>query len=317
MDKLAQLRTMTRVVADTGDLAAIQALRPVDATTNPSLILKAAPQPQYQALIDEALHFAKQSSSDKTTQVHVAARKVAVNFGVEILKLIPGLVSTEVDAHLSFDTEATLKEAHSLIDLYQQAGVDPNRVLIKIASTWEGIRAAELLEKEGIHCNLTLLFHSAQAKACAEAGVTLISPFVGRIYDWYKAKTGEAYLPSNDPGVLSVCEIFQYYKTHAYSTIVMGASFRSAAQVEALAGCDALTISPALLEALAQDQGPLKQILQAPQNSTAPAPAPSTESAFRFDLNQDPMATEKLAEGIRLFCKDVKTLHEILQLRLG
>ena len=316
MDKLAQLRKMTTVVADTGDIAAIKAVKPIDATTNPSLILKASQDPLYRDLIEDALAFSQKKSTLLDEQVDWAARKLAVNFGVEILKEIPGRVSTEVDAHLSFDTAATLREAEILIDLYAAAGIGPERILIKIASTWEGIAAAEILEKKNIHCNLTLLFHMSQAMRCADAGVTLISPFVGRIYDWYKAKEQKEFTPAEDPGVKSVKAIYDYYKTYHYPTIIMGASFRTTGQLEALAGCDYLTISPNLLEALAQDQGELKRVLDPQHLGATSAKTTLTESQFRLALNDDAMSTEKLAEGIRLFCRDLKALKQLLQQRL-
>ncbi|MCX7123478.1 MAG: transaldolase [Gammaproteobacteria bacterium] len=316
MDKLSQLRLMTTVVADTGDIAAIKAVKPIDATTNPSLILKASHDPLYQGLIDDALIFAKTKSNLLDEQAGWAARKVAVNFGVEILKHVPGRVSTEVDAHLSFDTAATLREADILMDLYAAAGIGPERILIKIASTWEGIAAAENLEKKGIQCNLTLLFHMSQAMRCADAGVTLISPFVGRIYDWYKLKEQKEFLPSEDPGVHSVKAIYDYYKTYHYPTIIMGASFRTTGQLEALAGCDYLTVSPNLLEALAQDQGELKRALDPHHLGAVSAQHILTESEFRIALNEDAMSTEKLAEGIRLFCRDLKALKGLLTQKL-
>ena len=318
MDKLSQLRKMTTVVADTGDISAIESVKPIDATTNPSLILKAASDPLYQLHIENALTFAREKSSILAEQVTWAARKVAVNFGVALLKRIPGRISTEVDAHLSFDTEKTVREAEILMDLYAAEGVEPRRVLVKMASTWEGIKAAEQLEKRGIHCNLTLLFNLAQAIACAEAGVTLISPFVGRIYDWHKAKEQKEWASIDDPGVQSVKTIFEYYKSHGYPTIIMGASFRNTAQIEALAGCDYLTISPALLEKLAKEEGALLQALdsKAYLGRIQARPHPLDQSAFRSSINDDAMATEKLAEGIRLFCQDLKRLEEMLQMRL-
>ena len=317
MDKLTQLRKMTTVVADTGDIAAIKAVKPIDATTNPSLILKASHDPAYQDLIDDALIFAQKKSRVLEEQASWAARKVAVNFGVEILKHVPGRVSTEVDAHLSFDTAATLREADILMDLYAAAGIGPERILIKIASTWEGIQAAEALEKKGVQCNLTLLFHLSQAMRCADAGVTLISPFVGRIYDWYKAKEQKEFSPAEDPGVQSVKAIYDYYKTYHYPTIIMGASFRTTGQLEALAGCDYLTIRPNLLEALAQDQGELKRALDPQHLGAVPAKQALSESAFRMALNEDAMSTEKLAEGIRLFCRDLKALNALLSQKLS
>ncbi len=317
MDKLTQLRAMTTVVADTGDIAAIKAVKPIDATTNPSLILKASQDPLYQHLLDEALSFGQKKSKVLEEQATWAARKVAVNFGVEILKHVPGRVSTEVDAHLSFDTAATLREADILMDMYAAAGIGPERILIKIASTWEGIAAAEVLEKKGVQCNLTLLFHMSQAMRCADAGVTLISPFVGRIYDWYKAKEQKEFAPAEDPGVKSVKAIYDYYKTYHYPTIIMGASFRTTGQLEALAGCDYLTISPNLLEALAQDQGVLKRALDPLHLEAVPAQQDLHESAFRLALNEDAMSTEKLAEGIRLFCRDLKALKALLTQKLS
>lgn len=316
MDKLSQLKAMTKVVADTGDLTAIQKFTPVDATTNPSLILKGSNDLNYQHLIDEAVSFGKLKSANREAQVLWASRKVAVNFGYEILKVIPGRVSTEVNAALSFDTKETIREAHALIDLYAQAGIDKKRILIKIASTWEGIKAAEELEREGIACNLTLLFSFAQAVACADAGVTLISPFVGRIYDWYKTKEGKEYTCATDPGVLSVKRIFDYYKTHGYNTIVMGASFRNIGQIEALAGCDYLTISPSLLGELSDAKGGLNRALDSAHPSEHLSKVSLTEAQFRFALNEDAMATEKLAEGIRLFCKDLATLETQLKERI-
>lgn len=305
--KLDQLKSMTDVVADTGDIDAIARYQPLDATTNPSLLFKAAQMPQYAPLL--------QLSMDKANgNITQACDHLAVAIGAEIVKLVPGRVSTEVDARLSFDTQATISKAKQLIDLYQEQGIDQSRILIKIASTWEGIRAAEVLEKEGIQCNLTLLFNFAQAVACAEAGVTLISPFVGRILDWYKANTDvQDYTSETDPGVLSVSKIYNYYKQHNYNTIVMGASFRNIGEIEGLAGCDRLTISPQLLEELAQDQTELKQRLWE-NNSGAALPKQSfSEAEFRFAMNDDPMATEKLAEGIRNFVKDQINLENLLK----
>lgn len=305
--KLDQLKSMTDVVADTGDIDAIARYQPLDATTNPSLLFKAAQMPQYAPLL--------QLSMDKANgNIAQACDHLAVAIGAEIVKLVPGRVSTEVDARLSFDTQATISKAKQLIDLYQEQGIDQSRILIKIASTWEGIRAAEVLEKEGIQCNLTLLFNFAQAVACAEAGVTLISPFVGRILDWYKANTDvQDYTSETDPGVLSVSKIYNYYKQHNYNTIVMGASFRNIGEIEGLAGCDRLTISPQLLEELAQDQTELKQRLWE-NNSGAALPKQSfSEAEFRFAMNDDPMATEKLAEGIRNFVKDQINLENLLK----
>ncbi len=316
-DQLTQLKNMTTVVADTGDIQSIQRYAPQDATTNPSLILKAAEMPQYQHLVDEAIQFARQQGASIKTQVHLALQKVAVLFGREILQLIPGRVSTEVDARLSFDTQGTLQYARELIKHYAAEKVDSKRVLIKIAATWEGIQAAKILEQEGIHCNLTLMFHFVQAVACAEAKITLVSPFVGRIYDWYKNHEKRDYTAVEDPGVLSVTKIYQYYRKFDYPTIVMGASFRNKGQIEQLAGCDYLTISPTLLSELQQDAGNLKQVLTAQAAKALDLQKVSfNETAFRFALNEDPMATEKLAEGIRLFAKDTVKLEQMLQQKL-
>lgn len=313
---LEQLKKVTKVVADTGEINTIKQFGALDATTNPSLILKAVQQAEYQHLIDEAITMAKQMSDDKDQQIIDTADCLAVKIGSQINQLIPGLISTEVDARLSFDTQAMVNKARVLIDLYQQAGVDKSRVLIKIASTWEGIRAAEILEKEGIACNLTLLFGFAQAVACAEAGVTLISPFVGRIMDWYKAKTGKDHFePAEDPGVLSVQRIYNYYKQHGYTTTVMGASFRNIGEIIELAGCDKLTISPALMAELASTQGELECKLTPPDSTVAP-PNALTESDFRWQLNEDAMATEKLAEGIRQFAVDQVKLEAMISERL-
>ena len=258
---LEQLKNMTTIVADTGEVAAIQTLKPVDATTNPSLLLKASQLPQCEPMIAEAISYAKEKSSDKQQQIEDAADKLAVLVGLEILKHIPGRISTEVDASLSFNIDKMVEKGKKIVSLYNEAGVKNDRVLIKLASTWEGIKAGEILEKEGINCNLTLLFSFAQARACAEAGVFLISPFVGRILDWYKAKTGEDYTSETDPGVLSVTKIYDWYKEHGYKTVVMGASFRNIGEVTALAGCDRLTIAPKLLEELENTEGTLEQRL--------------------------------------------------------
>ena len=304
MNKLEQLRTMTEVVADTGDVDAIARLKPTDATTNPSLLLKAAALPRFAAQLREA----------KATETDVAAAcdHFAVSVGRDILKIIPGRISTEVDARLSFDTPATVSKAHDLIARYQQHGVTNDRVLIKIAATWEGIRAAEILEREGIQCNLTLLFGFAQAQACADAGVFLISPFVGRILDWYTANTDlKMASADDDPGVQSVTEIYHHYKDHGYNTVVMGASFRNTGEVESLAGCDRLTISPALLDALRNDMGALPRRLN-PSGAVSAKPEALSESDFRYQLNGDPMATEKLADGIRQFAKDQIALETLI-----
>jgi len=312
-NKLEQLKQFTDVVADTGDIEAIARFKPLDATTNPSLLLKAAQLPAYHTQLADAQNWAAAQPGSDAERLAACVDKLAVAIGCEILRLIPGRVSTEVDARLSFDSRACIEKARRLIDLYAQAGVGPERVLIKIASTWEGIRAAEILEKEGIHCNLTLLFNFTQAAACADAGVTLISPFVGRILDWHLAHSGRAsYAPAEDPGVLSVTRIYNYYKQHGYRTIVMGASFRNTGEVEQLAGCDRLTISPQLLQELEQDEGVLIRRLS-PENPGAPIAAlHDSESSFRFGLNADAMATEKLAEGIRKFAEDQHTLEQQL-----
>lgn len=310
-NKLSQLKEFTTIVADTGDITAIKDFLPEDATTNPSLMLKAAQIPEYAPFLDQAVAWAKTQSNDKDQQILDAGDMLAVIVGTEILKYVPGRISTEVDARLSFDKEATLAKARKLIALYEAAGVSRERVLIKAASTWEGIKAAEELEKEGINCNLTLLFSFAQAKACAEAGVYLISPFVGRILDWYKKSTGQDYTAETDPGVVSVTEIYNYYKQHGYKTVVMGASFRNIGEIEQLAGCDRLTISPNLLEELKKDEGKLERKL-IPTTDVKPAPAAITEAAFRWAMNEDAMATEKLSEGIRNFAADQRKLEVTL-----
>ena len=310
MNLLEQLRAMTVVVADTGDIEAIGQYTPRDATTNPSLIYKAAQMSQYRELIEEAIAFGKSSATRREDQVTACLDKLFVNFGADILKIVPGRVSTEVDARLSFDTEATIRRANRLIQLYEDAGVERERVLIKIASTWEGIRAAEQLEKSGIHCNLTLLFGFGQAVACAEAGVTLISPFVGRIHDWHKKARGvDSIAPAEDPGVHSVTRIYHYFKKFGYTTQVMGASFRNIGEITELAGCDLLTISPALLEELQNTDGELTRKLD-PDAAAAQEieKVHADEKTFRWMLNEDAMATEKLAEGIRLFSADLLKL---------
>ncbi|WP_416423452.1 transaldolase [Pseudomonas sp. App30] len=305
--KLEQLKQFTTVVADTGDIDAISRLKPVDATTNPSLLLKAASMPGYAELLNDAVR-------DVKGDIGLACDRFAVSVGSGILKVIPGRISTEVDARLSFDEPALLGKAHQLIDLYDKAGVGRDRVLIKLASTWEGIRAAEKLEKEGIQTNLTLLFSFAQAAACADAGVFLISPFVGRIYDWYKKSTGQEYTGAEDPGVQSVTRIYNYYKANGYDTVVMGASFRNISQIEELAGCDRLTISPELLQKLSDDTGTLAHKLK-PGNG-GEAKHPLTEAQFRWESNEDAMATEKLAEGIRQFARDQEKLEALLKAKI-
>lgn len=313
--KLEQLKQFTDVVADTGDIEAIRLYKPLDATTNPSLVYKAAQMPQYQDLLTTSINASK-SSANSAQQLSAACDHLAVGIGLEILKIVPGRISTEVDARLSFDTKASIAKAHELINLYEKGGVDKSRVLIKLASTWEGIRAAEVLEKEGINCNLTLLFGFNQAAACADAGVFLISPFVGRILDWYKANTDKKeYTAEEDPGVVSVRHIYNYYKQNGYKTVVMGASFRNLGEIEALAGCDRLTISPQLLKELEQDKGELKRVLSPDNTGNAIAKSIETEASFRFGLNQDAMATEKLAEGIRGFVKDQINLENLLKAR--
>lgn len=311
-NQLDSLRELTVVVADTGDIDAIRQYKPEDATTNPSLILSAAALPQYAALINEAIAYGKQQSQDKAQQLVDAEDKLAVNIGLEILKLVPGRVSTEVDARLSYDTEATVAKARKLIALYEAAGINKNRILIKIASTWQGIRAAEILEKEGINCNLTLLFSEAQARACAEAGVYLISPFVGRILDWYKANTDKKeYAPAEDPGVISVTKIYNYYKQYGYKTVVMGASFRNVGEIIELAGCDRLTIAPPLLKTLHETPNAVVRKLGF-QGEVQAKPQPLTEAEFYWQHNSDAMAVEKLAEGIRKFAVDQGKLEEML-----
>jgi len=310
--KLEQLKDMTTVVADTGDIEAIQKWTPQDATTNPSLLLKAASLPQYKDLLTEAINYAKDSDSE-IEKLSLACDYFAVAIGNEILKYIPGRVSTEVDARLSFDTDATIQKALQLIALYEKKGISKDRVLIKIASTWEGIQAAKFLEAKGIQCNLTLLFSFTQAKAAAEAGAYLISPFVGRILDWYKKSTGkDSYLPKEDPGVISVTGIYNFYKSHGYQTIVMGASFRNIEEISELAGCDRLTISPDLLETLSNTFEPL-EIKLSPSDKIEPQQNVLSEQEFRWQFNADAMATEKLAEGIRKFAEDQCTLEQLLQ----
>ncbi|MCC3702984.1 transaldolase [Rouxiella badensis] len=316
MNQLDALKQLTTVVADSGDIESIRHFEPQDATTNPSLILKAADIPQYQPLIKEALEYARKQGGSKETQIINASDKLAVNIGLEILKSVPGRISTEVDARLSFDRGMCVAKARKLIGMYADHGIDKSRILIKLASTWEGIKAAEELEKEGINCNLTLLFSFAQARACAEAGVYLISPFVGRIYDWYKSKEpNAAYDVAKDPGVKSVTDIYKYYKEHRYQTVIMGASFRKVEQILALAGCDRLTISPNLLEELKNATGPVERKLT-PSTEAFHQPAPLAEEEFRWQHNQDPMAVEKLSEGIRLFAVDQQKLEDMLSAQL-
>lgn len=312
MSQLDEFKKYTVVVADTGDIDSIKQFSPEDATTNPSLVLKAAQLPQYKHLIDSAIETAKKIGGSKEQQLINASDQVAVNIGAEILKYVPGRISTEVDARLSFDKEKCIEKARKIIKLYQEKGIDKSRILIKLASTWEGIRAAEELEKEGINCNLTLLFSFAQARACAEANVFLISPFVGRIYDWYNTKKPiENYVADEDPGVVSVRNIYDYYKQHGYKTIVMGASFRKVDQILALAGCDRLTIAPNLLTEMQNSTAPVVRKLN-PEQTVVARPTPITEAEFRWQHNSDAMAVEKLAEGMRAFAVDQGKLEDML-----
>eukprot|EP00977_Amphora_coffeiformis_P027738 scaffold34638_cov161-Amphora_coffeaeformis.AAC.9 len=313
---LDQLKEFTIVVSDTGDVNAVKRLKPQDATTNPSLIYKAAQMKEYAPLVDDAVKYGK-------GDLGLIMDKLAVNFGAEITKIVPGYVSTEVDARLSFDTEASVAKARKIIELYKEVGIDKSRILVKIAATWEGIEAAEILEKEGITCNLTLIFSKAQAIACAEAGCTLISPFVGRILDWHKKDKGvDGFPPAEDPGVISVTEIYNYYKKFGYNTIVMGASFRNVGEITELAGCDRLTISPALLDELAKATGDLPKKLDASKSATMDIEKiDMDEKTFRWmskyaSLNEDQMATEKLSDGIRGFAKDIVSLEEIVKSKM-
>jgi transaldolase len=311
--KLDQLKQWTVVTADSGDIGAIAQYKPQDCTTNPSLILKAAGMPAHQELVEEAVLWGR-SHSATTSRI---TQRLAVNFGAALVKLVPGRVSTEVDADHSFDTESTINQAREIINEYRLRGVHRERVLIKIAATWEGIQAASVLQKEGIACNLTLIFSLAQAAAAAEAGVTLISPFVGRILDWHVKASGQTYTAETDPGVLSVKQIYAYCKAYGENTVVMGASFRNQGEIEALAGCDSLTISPALLDQLAADNGTLTRVLDPNAKLLAPAQMFLDEKSFRFMLNEDAMATEKLAEGIRIFSRDLQALRELVSARLA
>ncbi|EJT0551676.1 transaldolase [Vibrio vulnificus] len=314
-NKLEQLRKLTTVVADTGEIDAIKKYQPEDATTNPSLILKAAQIAEYAPMIDASIEYAKTQSDDKAQQIQDTCDMLAVNIGKEILKTIPGRISTEVDARLSYDMEGSVAKARQLVKMYNDAGITNDRILIKLASTWEGIRAAEILEKEGINCNLTLLFSFAQARACAEAGVFLISPFVGRIMDWYKAKEGRDFEAQEDPGVLSVTKIYNYYKEYGYKTVVMGASFRNIGEILELAGCDRLTIAPALLAELEAAEGEVVEKL-VDSKGAAERPAAMTHAEFLWEHNQDPMAVEKLAEGIRNFAVDQGKLEAMIAAKL-
>ncbi len=314
MNKLEQLRKMTTIVCDTGEINEIKQYRPTDATTNPSLILKAAEMSAYRSLIEEAVKFGKTKSNVREKQLEEALNKAYVNFGKEILTIVPGRVSTEVDARLSFDIEGSIAKAKALISLYEASGINRNRVLIKLASTWEGAQAAKILEKEGIHCNMTLLFSLPQAIACAQAGATLISPFVGRILDWYKKAEGKSsYPPAEDPGVQSVTEIYNYYKKLEIPTVVMGASFRNAEEILELAGCDLLTIAPALLKELEAAEGEVPRKLDPKKAKALDIKSTALdEKTFRFLLCENAMATEKLHEGIRNFAKDIRKLEEYL-----
>lgn len=312
--KLEQLKAMTTIVADTGDMDSIRAFQPTDCTTNPTLMLKAAQMEAYAHLVDEAIAWGKKGgrAAGQVTD------RLAVNFGAELTKIVPGRVSTEVDADLSFDTQAMIDKARDLIADYKTRGVGRERILIKLATTWEGVQAARVLQKEGVDCNMTLLFSLVQAQACASAGAYLISPFVGRILDWHMKATGEKYTAETDPGVLSVRAIYNYYKTYGIETVVMGASFRNIGEIEALAGCDRLTIAPALLQQLQETDGYLPRMLVMPvRNVDVPRRFEPDEKAFRFLLNEDAMATEKLAEGIRLFTKDLRSLRDMVEKRLA
>ncbi len=316
-NKLEQLKKMTDVVADTGDIEAIRRYKPLDATTNPSLLFKAAQMPQYEGLVNDAIAWGKEQSTNREEIITCAADKLAVLIGAEILSIIPGRISTEVDARLSFDTTAMLDKARALVAMYESLGVSKDRLLIKVASTWEGIKAAEILEQEGIKCNLTLLFSLAQAVACGDAKVFLISPFVGRILDWYKANTDiQEYTSETDPGVISVREVYNYYKQHNIDTVVMGASFRNIGEIEALAGCDRLTISPTLLAELENDSEILEKKLSPDMINYKVDRMAMDEARFRYDMNQNAMATDKLAEGIRQFVVDQINLEVFLSEKL-
>ena len=318
MNQLDQLKQHTVVVADTGDFEAMKAYKPQDATTNPSLILQASQKPEYRPLVDQAVADHKGSSLSGSVLVESIMDQILVNFGLEILKIVPGRVSTEVDARLSFDTQGTLDKARHLIGLYEKSGISRDRILIKIVSTWEGIKAAEVLQKEGINCNLTLLFSLAQAVACAEGGIKLISPFVGRILDWHKKSTGKDYAPTEDPGVQSVTTIYNYYKHFGHSTEVMGASFRNKGEITELCGCDLLTISPGLLgELQAADEVIAPKLNAAAAKSLKIDRVPSDEKSFRWLFNEDAMATEKTAEGIRKFAEDIVKLENLVAAAIG
>ena len=316
--QLDQLKGFTKVVADTGDFESMKAYKPQDATTNPSLILAAASKPEYAHLVDKAVADRKNSGLTGAKRVDDVIDHILVNFGLEILKIVPGRVSTETDARLSFDKEGSIAKGRQLIALYEKYGIGRERVLIKIASTWEGIAAAQVLEKEGIHCNLTLLFSLAQAVTCAVGGITLISPFVGRILDWFKASTKKDYAPTEDPGVVSVTQIYNYYKKYGHKTEVMGASFRNKGEIVELAGCDLLTISPNLLGELQASTDPITRKLDAAKAAAMDIPKRTyDEKAFRYEVNDDAMATEKTAEGIRKFAADIVKLESLVSSKLG
>ncbi|MCH6257688.1 transaldolase [Puniceicoccaceae bacterium K14] len=318
LNQLDQLKQFTTVVADTGDFQSIKEYAPQDATTNPSLILKAAQKEEYAALVDQAVASLKDSDLSGAALVDAVMDELLVLFGIEILKIVPGRVSTEVDARLSFDTQGTIAKAKTIIALYEKAGISRDRILIKIASTWEGINAAKELEKEGIHCNLTLLFSLAQAIHCAESKITLISPFVGRIMDWFKASTGKTYEGAEDPGVISVQSIYDYYKKFGYKTEVMGASFRNIGEILELAGCDLLTISPALLAELQESTAAVEQKLSEEKSAAKEIEKiEMNEKTFRWMMNEDAMATEKTAQGIRAFGVDIRKLEELIESKLG
>ncbi|KAB0681267.1 transaldolase [Aureimonas leprariae] len=316
--KLEQLREMTLVVADSGDIEAVKRLKPVDCTTNPSLVLKAVGLPLFAEKFDEALDWGRSQNLDETQRVVKIGDRLAISVGTELTKLVKGRVSTEVDADLSFDTEGSVKKAHEIIEEYEARGVSKDRILVKLGSTWEGIRAAEQLQKAGIDCNMTLIFNKAQAMAAADAGAFLISPFVGRILDWHAKASGKTFTATEDPGVLSVQDIYRTYKAHGIETVVMGASFRNTGEIEELAGCDRLTISPALLDELDKDQGKLERKLS-PESSGGAKPerVRYDEKSFRWAMNEDAMATEKLAEGIRQFNADLIKMRQLISERLG
>jgi len=315
MNRLQQLQQMTTIVADTGEIDEIKKYKPTDATTNPSLILKASQKPEYKKLVEDAVKWGKSKGKDKKEQLELIITKIFVNFGVEILNIVPGRVSTEVDARLSFDIDHSIRKAQQYIELYEELGIKKERVLVKLASTWEGVMAARKLEASGIHCNMTLMFHLAQAIACAEAKATLISPFVGRIFDWYKKAEGkESYPPAEDPGVLSVKGIYDYYKKFGYKTVIMGASFRNIDQILELAGCDLLTISPDLLHELTESEDPVPRKLNPSQAKEQKIEKITVdEKTFRWMVNDNAMATEKLAEGIRKFAQDTVKLEKEIE----